>query len=235
MHNLPPSHLWVSFTPQNIFLFSVSCLRITVCQPHFEPYIKTNDGKYLCHGERYTEFPTIPDSTELLECPFQFFSEFPRGTFRNKEYLTVIDVSVGRLETISTDTFEGARSLHSFNASRCNLLGDIPKETFCDHTPDIRLIDLSHNRNYVFTAAPFECLKHLMELKINDTVQDCDWTTVKWIQGLPPGTVVGNKCDPLEPAPKSGRLSNQTSFSFFQMILLLHLFFFHLLSAYADR
>ena len=66
-------------------------------------------NKFLCHGERYTEFPSIPDSTELLECPFQFFSEFPDGTFENKEYLTAIDVSVGRLETIRRDNFPGGQ------------------------------------------------------------------------------------------------------------------------------
>ena len=204
-----------------LFLFSASCLRIVLCQPHFEPYIQTNDGKFLCHGERYTEFPSIPDATEQLECPYQFFTQFPAGTFEDKQYLTAIDVSVGRLETLNRDTFKGARSLQSFNASRCNILGDIPTETFCDHTPDIRVIDLSHNRNFVFTSAPFECLENLMELRINDTVQDCDWSTVRWIQGLPPGTVIGNRCDRLEQTPKSGRISRKTPFSFFHTILLL--------------
>ena len=176
-----------------------------LCQ-HFEPYIETNDSKFLCHGERYTTFPVIPDSTELLECPFQFFTEFLSETFRNKTHLSAIDVSVGRLETLSRDTFKGAKSLQSFNASRCNLLGDIPSETFCDHAPELRVIDLSHNRNYVFTSKPFECLEHLTELRINGTFQKCDPDTVRWIEGLPPGTVIGNECDPLpESTPASGR------------------------------
>ena len=202
-----------------LYLFSATLLHTALCQ-HFEPYIKTRDGKFLCHGERYTTFPPIPDQTELLECPFQIFSEFPPGTFRNKAHLSTIDVSVGRLETLSSDTFKGAKSLQSFNASRCNLLGDIPSETFCDHTPDMRSIDLSHNRNYVFTSASFECLEHLTELRINDTVQNCDADTVQWIEGLPPGTVIGNECDPLpQLAPTSGR-TIQYCFLFFCIISL---------------
>ena len=188
---------------------------------HFAPYIETNDDKFLCHGERYTTFPTIPDSTELLECPFQFFTEFPQGTFRNKAYLQVIDVSVGRLETLSRDTFEGANFLQSFNASRCNLLGDIPKETFCDHTPKLNVIDLSHNRNYAFTSKPFECLEHLTELRINGTFQNCDADTVRWVESLPPGTVIGNECDSPKPVPIAGKTIQYFTVFFFFIISLV--------------
>ena len=56
-------------------------------------------------------------------------------------------------------------------------------------------IDLSHNPNYVFTFAPFERLHHLKELRKNNTVQSCDADTVQWIEGLPPGIVIGNECN----------------------------------------
>ena len=95
-----------------------------------------------------------------------------------------------------------------------------PKKTFCDHTPDMRSIDLSHNRNYVFTSAPFECLEHLTVLRINDTVQNCDADRVRWIVGLPPGTVIGNECDPL---PESSLASGNT-------IQYCFLFFWHYLT-----
>ena len=47
-----------------------------------------------------------------------------------------------------------------------------------------------------------------MELRINDTVQKYDPDTVKWIEGLPPGTVIGYECDPPEPTPESGRTTH---------------------------
>ena len=171
-----------------------------VC-PHLEAYIDTDDGKFLCFQERYEKSPTIPDNTEILECTHQFFPEFTDETFINKSNLTSINIAVGRLAILRGDTLKGAKSLLSFNASRCLLRGEIPEETLCKQTPDIRQIDFSHNRNYVFTSKPFECLEHLTELRINDTIQKCDPDTVRWIEGLPPGTIIGNECVP----PTSGK------------------------------
>ena len=153
--------------------------------------------KFFCHGKRYTEFPAtdVPAETELIECQFQFFTKFPPGAFRNKRHLLAIDVSYGSLETLSKETFYGANSLLYLNVSGSNLHGTIHRDIFCYYTPNLMSIDLSHNPNYVFTFAPFECLRHLTELRINNTVQNCDPDTVRWIEGLPPGTVIGNECN----------------------------------------
>ena len=167
---------------------------MVVCQ-RFLPLIYTGDNKFLCQGEHYEVFPALPDDVEVLDCPSQFFTKFPTGTFKNKGHLLAIDISNSSLETISKDTFKGAKSLQSFNAASCNLQGEIPKETFCDNTPDLRFVDLSHNPNYVFTSKPFECLEKLDAIWIDDTIQNCDPDTVKWINELPPDKiVVGNTC-----------------------------------------
>ena len=121
----------------------------------------------------------------------------------NKPDLLSIDVSNGSLETLNKDTFEGAGYLHSFNASRCNLRGKIPRETFCDYASDMRSIDLSDNPYYIFTSAPFECLPHLTDLRINNTIQPCDPRMVQWIKSLREGIIIGNECNTSTPTVQS--------------------------------
>ena len=170
-------------------------MHTAMCQKPFVLLIYTGDHKFLCKGEHYEVFPTLPDDLEILDCPSQFFTEFPTGTFENKSHLLTIDVSNCSLETLGQDTFNGAKSLQSFNAANCNLQGEIPKETFCDNTPDLRFVDLSNNPNYVFSSKPFECLEKLDVLWINGTIQNCDPDTVKWIKELPADKViVGDIC-----------------------------------------
>ena len=71
----------------------------------------------------------------------------------------------------------------------------IPKETFCNHAPDMRVIDLSHNQNLIFTSKPFECLEHLQCIDITGTTQNCsDAETVEWLHLQPEGRVFGNVC-----------------------------------------
>ena len=162
-------------------------------------YIETRDGKFYCHGDLYRVFPPIPDTTEVIKCPSQLFTKFPPKAFVNKLDLLSIDVSNGSLETLSKNTFEGAGYLHSFNASHCNLRGLIPRKTFCNHAPELRSIDLSDNPDYVFTSTPFECLPHLTDLRINNSLQFCDSNTVQWIQSLREGVVKGYECDTSTP------------------------------------
>ena len=180
-------------------MLSAALLQIVVCRHIQRRYIETRDGRFYCYGNLYTVFPRIPDTTELISCPSQFFTEFPAGAFINKPDLLSIDVSNGSLQTLSRDTFKGANNLHYFNASHCNLNGIIPRETFCDHAPELRSIDLSDNREYIFTSAPFECLPHLTDLRIDNTLQICDPTTVEWIVSLREGAVIGNECDASTP------------------------------------
>ena len=173
-------------------LFSACSLLIARGQP-----MMTGDDKFLCHGEQYKIFPAsaLKNTTELIECPSQFFGEFPTGTFKHKPHLLSIGISNGSLETIGKDTFEGAKSLQYFNASRCALQGVISKETFCMHTPDMRLIDLSHNPKLIFTSKPFECLENLQCLDITGTIQNCsDAETVEWLHLQPEGRVRWNVC-----------------------------------------
>ena len=173
-------------------LFLACSLLIARGQP-----MMTGDDKFLCHGEQYNIFPAsaLKNTTELIECPSQFFGEFPAGTFKHKPYLLSIGISNGSLETIGKDTFQGAKSLQYFNASRCALQSVISKETFCKHTPDMRLIDLSHNPKLIFTSKPFECLENLQCLDITDTNQNCsDAETVEWLHLQPEGRVFGNMC-----------------------------------------
>ena len=101
-------------------LFSACSLLIARGQP-----MMTGDDKFLCHGERYKIFPAtaLKNTTELIECPSQIFSEFPIGTFKQKSYLLSIDVSNGSLDTLNSDTLQGAKSLQYFNASRCAIRG----------------------------------------------------------------------------------------------------------------
>ena len=162
-------------------------------------YIETRDGKFYCHGEHYTVFPPIPDSTELIICPSKFFKEFPPGVFMHKPDLLSIDVSNGSLETLNKDTFEGAGYLHSFNASSCNLRGKIPGETFRIQAKEIRSIHLSNNPYFVFTSTPFEGLEQLTDLRITNTIQPCDPRTVRWIESLREGVVIGNECNTSTP------------------------------------
>ena len=173
-------------------LFSACSLLIARGQP-----MMTGDDKFLCHGEQYNIFPAsaLKNTTELIECPSQFFSEFPAGTFKHKPFLLSIGISNGSLETLGKDTFEGAKSLQYFNASRCALQSVISKETFCMHTPDMRLIDFSHNQKLIFTSKPFECLENLQCLDITGTNQNCsDAETVEWLHLQPEGKVHGNVC-----------------------------------------
>ena len=167
--------------------FSAALQQTSVCQ-RVDSYIQTRTDKFFCHGEEYTEFPAtdVPAETELAECRLQFFTKFPPGAFRNKQHLLPIDVSCGSLETLSKETFHGANSLLYLNVSGSKLHGAIHTEIFCDHTPYLRSIALSHYPNYVFTSTPFKCLHHLTELRINNTVQNCHADTVRWIEGLPP-------------------------------------------------
>ena len=157
--------------------------------------IYTGDNKFLCQGEHYEVFPALPDDVEILDCPSQLFTEIPAGSFENKSHLLAIDVSNGSLETLNKDTFNGAKSLQAFNAGGCDIQREIPSETFCDHTPDLRFVNLSHNPDYVFTSKPFECLEKLDALWIEGTIQNCDPDTVKWIKELPPDKIVeGDAC-----------------------------------------
>ena len=185
------------------FLFPVAVIQTVTCRLPLVLLIYTGDNKFLCQGEHYEVFPKLPDNVEILECPSQFFTEFPDGTFENKSNLSAIDVSNGSLETLSKDTLSGAKSLQAFNAADCNIQGEIPSETFCENTPDLRFVNLSYNPDYVFTSKPFECLEKLNSLWIEGTIQNCDPDTVKWIKELPPDKeVVGDTC-----AAQSGPVS----------------------------
>ena len=102
----------------------------------------------------------------------------------------------------------------AFNAAGCNIQGEIPSETFCDHTPDLRFVNLSHNPNYVFTSKPFECLEKLDALWIEGTTQNCDPDTVKWIKELAPDKIVeGDTCSshPLPVSPAQGKFPTTQS------------------------
>ena len=170
-------------------------MHTAMCQKPFVLLIYTGDNKFLCQGEHYEVFPALPDDVEVLDCPSQFFTEFPAGTFENKSHLLNIDISNGSLETLNKDTLKGAKSLQALNAAGCNIQGEIPEETFCDNTPDLRFLNLSLNPDYVFTSKPFECLKKLDALWIEGTIQNCDADTVKWINELSPDKViVGDTC-----------------------------------------
>ena len=177
-----------------------------VCKMPVFLLIYTGDNKFLCQGEHYEVFPTLPDDVEVVECQSQFFTEFPTGTFKKTSLLLTMDVSNSSLQILQKDTFEGAKSLQYFNADHCNLQGEIPRETFCDHTPDLRFVNLSNNPNYIFTSKPFECLKKLDALWIDGTIQNCDPDTVRWINELPPDKVVmGDQCGSHQhPVPLQG-------------------------------
>ena len=179
--------------------FSVVAVHTAVCKGPLFLLIYTGDNKFLCQGEYYDVFPTLPDDVEVVECQSQSLIEFPTwGTFKKTSLLLTLDISNGSLETLDKDTFEGAKSPQYFNADHCNLQGEIPRETFCDHTPDLRFINLSNNPNYVFTSKPFECLKNLDALWIDGTIQNCNPDTVWWINELPPDkAVMGDKCHPV--------------------------------------
>ena len=190
------------------FLFPVAVIQTATCKLPLVLLIYTGDNKFLCQGEHYEVFPKLPNDVEILECPSQFFTEFPAGTFENKSHLSAIDIPNGKLEILSRDTFEGAKSLWYFNAAGCNIQGEIPSETFCDHTPELRSVDLSDNPKYVFTSKPFECLDKLEVLSIEGTIQNCDPDTVTWINELimTNKTVVGNICSarPMPVCPPQG-------------------------------
>ena len=186
-------------------------MQISLCPRLHRRHIETRDGKFYCHGERFTVFPLIPDSTEVIKCPSQSFKEFPTGAFLNKSGVLSIDVSNGSLETLSKDTFKGAGYLRSFNASKCNIRGKIPRETFCDHATNMMSVDLSNNPFYVFTSEPFECLPHLTHLRINNTIQPCHPRTVQWITSLGEGVVIGNECNISTPSIQSATTSSGTT------------------------
>ena len=94
---------------------------------HIDSLIYTGDRKLYCQGERYTEFPAtyVTAETELVVCGFQFFTEFPVGTFSNMPYLLALDVSCGSLEKLSKQTFQGASNLRYLNISGSELHGEI--------------------------------------------------------------------------------------------------------------
>ena len=167
-----------------IFSYLIGLFQVASCQ-HFEAYVKTGDGKYLCHGDLpYTTFPDIPDNMESIECVSQCFTELPSGTFKRKTDVLYVDFSQGNLKVLSKDTFEGATYLRRLNVSRCKLQGEIHVDTFCKNTPNLRSVDLSHNPDYVFNPAPFKCLRNLAELRIRGTKQNCTPETDTWVKEL---------------------------------------------------